>query len=466
MQTDDRDAGHDVALFRHGVIADVLRLPVGSPERAALVRAKAAQRYRIPHSRRTRIGENTIRRWVRSYRQGGFQALRPKPRSDRGRSRRIPVEVADVLKGIKEGNPRLSTRLVIVEARERGLVPARQKLAHETVHRLLANAGLTGERAKALEDCRHFCHEHANALWMSDVLHGPKVADAGSDRRRRRKSYLTLMLDDATRVVPYGEFHFTENAESLLCVLRQAIRRRGVPERCYVDNGANYRSRRLQVACASLNITLIHATPRRPQGKGKIERFFRTVRGQFLSRLRKQDLASLEILNSRFWAWVEGEYHCTPHGGLGAHTTPLDRWAQTSQRVRWPAHGIDLLRLFRPRHQRRVSRHRLVRFRNRQYEVGAAFAGRIVTLLIDPEAPPERPIEVECDGQPAGHARLVDPHANARRPPKPKAPAGDSPKPAARKPDLPDAGRDTPPLPLRRLRPPGTAGSDDPKEDS
>ncbi len=183
VQTDDRDAGHDVALFRHGVIADVLRLPVGSPERAALVRAKAAQRYRIPHSRRTRIGENTIRRWVRSYRQGGFQALRPKPRSDRGRSRRIPVEVADVLKGIKEGNPRLSTRLVIVEARERGLVPARQKLAHETVHRLLANAGLTGERAKALEDCRHFCHEHANALWMSsersdDIQYG-NLADMG-----------------------------------------------------------------------------------------------------------------------------------------------------------------------------------------------------------------------------------------------------------------------------------------------
>lgn len=134
--------------------------------------------------------------------------------------------------------------------------------------------------------------------------------------------------------------------------------------------------------------------------------------------------------------------------------------------MRWPAHGIDLLRLFRPRHQRRVSKHRLVRFRNRQYEVGAALAGRIVTLLIDPEAPPERPIEVECDGQPAGHARLVDPHANACRPPKPKAPAGDSPKPAAHKPDLPDAGRDTPPLALRRLRPPGTAGSNDPKEDS
>ena len=412
------------------------------------------------------MAPNTIRRWVRHYRQGGFEALRPKPRADRGRSRSIPEQVADVLKGIKEANPRLSTRLVIAEAREKGLVPEGQELARESVHRLLSNAGLTGERAQALPDCRQFCHRWANALWMSDVLHGPKVAVEG-DRRRRQKVYLTAMLDDCTRVVPFGQFAFTENAESLLCVLRQAIQRRGTPERCYTDNGANYRSRRLQIACASLNITLIHGTPRRPQGRGKIERFFRTVRSQFLSRLDSQDLTSLALLNSRFWAWVEGEYHCTPHAGLEPHTTPLDRWAQTCQRVRLPDPQMDLLRLFRPRHQRRVSKHRIVRFENRQYEVGAALAGRIVTLLIDPHAPPGRPIEVECEDKPAGHARLVDPHANARRRPRRlQAPASDSGASAVHQPQLPGSGSDSPPLPMRRLQPPATAANDASNPDS
>ncbi len=260
------------------------------------------------------------------------------------------------------------------------------------------------------------------------------------------------MLDDATRVVTYGEFFFNENTESLLSVLRQAILRRGIAARLYVDNGSNYRSRRLDIACASLNIILIRATPYRPQGKGKIERFFRTVRSQMLSRLQPDDLASLEALNTKFRAWVEGEYHRTPHQGLAPRTTPQDRWAQTCQRVRFPDPGLDLLKLFRPRHERRVSKHRLVRFQNRLYEVDAGLAGRTVTLLIDPDAPPERPIELECDGQPQGRARLVDPRANARRrppPPQPAPPAADSQPPAAARADLPAAG---PPLPLRKLQ--------------
>lgn len=436
-------------MFRYGVIADVLRVPERSPERAALLRAKAEREYEIPGRGRRRIAVNTMRHWIRQYRQGELDALRPKARSDRGRSRSIPTEVADVLQEIKESNPQLSTRLVIREARRQGRVPAAQALPQATVYRLLARAGLTQPRTTAPPDLQRFSYELAGELWQSDVLHGPKVGCDPNDRRKRRKTYLTATLDDATRVVPYAAFGFREDTDSLLEVLRNGMIRRGVPLRLYCDNGGNFRSRRLQTFCATLDVCLIHATPYHPQGKGKIERFFRTVRQQFLASLGPRHLTSLEVLNRALRRWIEGEYHHAPHRGLGAGHTPLDRWALRGERLRPLPPDLDLVRLCMPTHQRKVSNDRIVRLKGRLYEVNAGLAGRVVTLFEDPDAPPERPLTVEWNGQPAGQAVLLDALTNSRRQ-SVRRPQGAPPAPeTAPGPDPPDPG-----LSLRKLRRP------------
>ena len=147
---------------------------------------------------------------------------------------------------------------------------------------------------------------------MSDVMHGPSVFVGD---RTKRKTYLIAYLDDATRVIPYGAFALAENTRAFLPVLKQALLRHGLPQRLYVDNGAHYRSQHLTLVCAKLGIALIHARPYRPQGKGKIERWFKTVRAQLLTRLSADDTRSLEALNRRLWAWVEGEYHHAPIAG-------------------------------------------------------------------------------------------------------------------------------------------------------
>ena len=460
MRSSDEDPGQKVAVFRYGVIADVLRVPERTPERAALLRAKAELEYEIPGRGRRRIAVNTMRHWIRQYRQGGLDALRPKARSDRGRSRSIPEEAADVLKEIKEGNPQLSTRLVIREARRKGRVPAAQALPQATVHRLLARAGLTRPRTKAPPDLRRFAYEFAGELWQSDVMHGPKVGCDPNDRRKRRKACLTATLDDATRVVPYAAFHFRENTGSLLEVLRNGMVRRGVPLRLYCDNGGNYRGRLLQTFCATLDVCLIHATPYHPQGKGKIERFFRTVRQQFLADLAPRHLASLEALNRALRRWIEGEYHHAPHGGLGEGHTPLDRWAQRGERLRPVPPDLDLVRLCMPTHQRQVSNDRIVRLNGRLYEVDARLVGRGVVLFEDPDAPPERPLEVECDGEPAGQAVPLDPLANARRQ------SARRPRKARPEPEEKDPGPDPPDpgLPLRKLQRPGKPSPEDPED--
>jgi putative transposase len=316
MKDSDKDYRQAVALFRYGLIADLARLDPGSKGLYALIEQKAAGEYTIPGSTRTRVAAETIRDWLKAYRRGGFEALLPKPRADRGQSRSLPAEVVDTLLAIKESNLALSVQLVIREARTREEVPDDLPLPASTVHRLLARHGLMdktpGEDTEA--DRRRFAFAQAGELWMSDVMHGPSVLGG---ERTKRKTYLIAFIDDATRVVPYAAFTLAEHTAAFLPVFKQAILRRGLPARLYVDNGANYRSHHLALVCAKLGITLIHARPYRPQGKGKIERWFKTVRGQLLTRLTGEDTASLSAQP------FQGDYS---RGFFPASNLAVDTW--------------------------------------------------------------------------------------------------------------------------------------------
>ena len=308
----DSELRQAVALFRYGLIADLVHRSPGTPGLYQRLQEKAAHDYTIPGTQRTRVAAETLRDWLKLYRTGGFDALLPKRRADRGEPRRLPPAVIERLLAIKESNLSLSVRLVIAQARASRDVPETLALPRSTVHRLLAAHGLMHKRLDQPTDLdrRRFAFERAGELWMSDVLHGPSVY--GADRRKR-KTYLIAFIDDATRVIPYAAFAGSENTQAFLPVLKQAILRRGFCERLYVDNGASYRSHHLALVCAKLGIALIHARPYRPQGKGKIERFFRTLRAQLLSRLAPEDGASLEALNRRLHGWLEGEKCCAQH---------------------------------------------------------------------------------------------------------------------------------------------------------
>jgi len=405
--TDRRD---DVALFRYGLIADLTHMEPGEAGTYARLKEKASKSYAIPGTRRTRVAAETMRGWLREWRKGGFEALRPQARADQGQARAIPQEVSDLLCTLKEDKQELSSvRMVIDAARTSGKVPADLELAPATVHRLLSRQGLMAKRPEepTSKDRRHFAFETANELWMSDVMHAVSVTVEG---KRRHKTYLIAFIDDATRVVPFAAFALAENTAAFLPILEQAIRRRGLSKRLYVDNGAVYRSHHLELVCAKLGITLIHSRPYVPQGRGKIERFFRTVRMQFLPLLGTGDTASLEALNRRLWAWVEGEYHHRPHKGLDGET-PLDRWAQVCDEVRLPEPELDLAALFLFEEKRKVARDRTVSLRGGVYEVDAVLVGQTVTLRFDPTRP-ERKVEVWHVGRKVGMAKPVDAYAN------------------------------------------------------
>jgi len=408
MDEHQRKRQEEVALFRYGVIADLVHLKPGTTGLYQRIKDKAKQMGPVPYSRKNQVAAETIRHWLKLYRKGGFDALRPKTRADAGKARRIALPIVDRLITLKSSNPSWTVKQVITAAREYPEVGQAHRLPHSTVHRLLQRQGLMDKKPSPAKDRRHFAFAKAGQLWMSDVMHGPTVF---VERRRKRKTYLIAFLDDATRVVPFAAFALAENTTAFLPVLKQALMRRGLPERLYVDNGAAYRSKHLALVCARLGITLIHTRPYDAAAKGKQERWFRTVRMQLLPVLGDKDTDSLETLNRRLWAWVETEYHLNPHRGLDGQC-PFDRWAQVSADVRYAGPQLDLDDLFLFEARRKVRNDRTLSLNGTLYEAEAHLVGATVTLRYDPQAPAGRPIQVWLNGDRQKDATVVDAYQN------------------------------------------------------
>ena len=219
MDEGPNELAKKVALFRYGLIADLLRLEPGQGLYEKM-RDKAAVSYQIPGTHRTRVAAETIRGWLRAYNKRGFDALVPKPRSDIGRSRTIPQDVADLLLCLKDEHEDFTLDELIAAAREAG-VSEDLPLASSTVHRLLEHHGLAGrQRPDApAADRRKFAFERAGQLWMSDVMHGPKVRVG----QRRRRAYLVAFIDDATRVITYAAFCLHENTGHVVAGLQAGV---------------------------------------------------------------------------------------------------------------------------------------------------------------------------------------------------------------------------------------------------
>lgn len=400
-----------VALFRYGIIGDIVHLPHGSNTIGELIRKKADADYEIPGTSKHRIQPETIRDWLKNYRKGGFDALLPIIRRDAGQSR-MPKDVADALLGIKEENLALTVPQVLKLANEMQAIPTDLEVHPSSVYRLFARHGIrkkssADKESAGSKDHRRFAFQKAGELWMSDVMHGPAVV---VDGKSKRKTYLIAFLDDATRVIPHATFTLAENTASLLLLLKQAILRRGIPRRLFVDNGSNFRSHHLSLVCAKLGISLIHARPYHPEAKGKQERWFRTARIQLLPLLTPSDLSSLDALNRRLWAYIEGEYHRTPHRSLEGDC-PLDRWAKTADEVKFIGPELDLDDLFLFETKRRVHKDRTVSLDGVLYEVDASLVNETVILRYDPSRP-GRSIQVWFRGRREQDAKVLDAYAN------------------------------------------------------
>ncbi len=352
----------------------------------------------------------TIQTWYSRYQQHGVTVMQPKPRSDKGKRRKVVVE--DVLEAIGKVQPKVHgktpTRALLYRlCIEAGLL-TRSQIAPNTFSRLVNQFEmLKPDRDSTNKHRLAFAKAHANEMWQADTLYGPHVKLNGTPVQTR----LIAFLDDASRVCCHGQFFPAENVDTLIESFRAAFYKRGVPHALYVDNGSIYSSKEILQICARVGCLLHHTPVRDGAAKGKIERFFRTVRDQFLA--RDLDLSSLEALNRQFTQWVEEHYNAQPHSVLGM--SPLDRFALDRKWLRFlpPNEAND--ELFFVEEERHVRADNTFAFKSLRWEAPRHLPDRTIHIRFQRSQPVSR-VVVYYKGERMGEARLLDAVANDRKP--------------------------------------------------
>jgi transposase InsO family protein len=384
------------ALFRFQIIAPLLERPRGEQE--SLIQERVGKPIEAPNGKLYPLSRSTLMRWMAHYRKKGMEGLHPPSRKDKGSLRTFSDETACALLKIKTEKPNLTVEALIYQARRKGVFAPGQHVSKSSVWRFLKKHQVAEQAPRT--DRRRFEAEAPMELVQSDVMHGPKAGG--------KKSYLIALIDDHSRLILWASFRWSESVEEFISVLKQALKRRGLPRKIYVDNGSAFRSHRLAYACASLGISLIHATPYQPEGKGKCERWFRTVRENFLPQLSLHDLESLERLNAALWDWIDHYYHQTVHSSTGQ--TPWERFIQGLKASRPAPENLD--DYFRDRLLRKVGKDRIVSLNGRAFEAPIASIGKSLELRFSPDRPEE--VEAFEQNQSLGFLKSVLVHSNAR----------------------------------------------------
>ncbi len=372
-----------VGLFRYSLVREAASTSLKKRERGALVRHLASEWHLGPFGEQVQVSRNTLDRWIRAYRSGGFDALVPTARNVEART---PAELLELAEALRAEEPeRTAAQIARLIAEAKGWSPSPR-----TVQRHLARAGLPWRGAEAPKAFGRFEASRPNELWVGDALHGPVVAG--------HKAYLFAFIDDFSRAFAGYRWGYAEDTLRLEAALRSGIAARGLPERLYLDHGSAMVSHQLLRACAVLGIVLVHSRPRRPEGRGKVERVFRTVREQFVVELAHTEVDSLERLNSLFSAWVESVYHRAVHSETGA--APLERFLSAG--APGPVDAALLHDAFLWSERRRVTKTAEVSLFGNAYEVEPVLVGEKIELVFDPFELAD--IEVRFNGRPMGKA--------------------------------------------------------------
>jgi transposase InsO family protein len=398
-----------VAVFRHGIIGSLTQAEMDRGKLAAALKSLSMQRFVPPRAKKSRsYSVPTLERWFYRYRKYKLEGLKPIRRRDKGRAKKLKPEARKLVCDVRREHPHASVPVILRTLETQGQLEE-GAVSATTLRRLYVDEGLdrVGLRDGGGTKTRlRWQAERPGALWHGDVCYGPALKINGKSRSLR----IHAMLDDASRYVVAIEAHHTEREVDMLGMLVRALRRHGPPDALFLDNGSTYRGETLATACARIGLTLMHARPYDPEARGKMERFWRTLREACLDFMGS--LTSLHDVNVRLLAFLDAHYHVSPHAGL-LGKTPAGVFGSAPPRV----DSFDESKLrdaLTTRMRRRVRRDSTVSIGGKDYELDAAhLAGRLVMLcrcLVDLTEPPwvefeEKRLEVHP----------VDPLRNARR---------------------------------------------------
>ncbi len=317
----------------------------------------------------------TISTWYYRYKNYGITGVDIKDRSDKGKTRKISPE--ELLEAINQVLPLFRndhhTKFDIYRMCIKKGIIKKEQLAQTSFYRFIKEYDLLNDNIEQNKKRLAFAMEHANDLWQADTMFGPHVKNHDN---KPVQTKLIAFIDDASRVICHAQFFFSENIDALITALKAAFYKRGVPKQLYVDNGSIYCSQEITLICARVGCILRHTPVRDGASKGKIERFFRRLRDQFLS--RRLDLTSLDILNKQLTRWIEEDYNASTHSAIGM--TPINRFALDMNFIKFlPPHEAND-ELFYAEAKRKVKKDNTFSFKNVRYEPEADLRNKTITI--------------------------------------------------------------------------------------
>ncbi len=332
----------------------------------------------MPYYGIRKYSPKTLESWYCRYMKGDIEALKPSLRGDTGNSRKIDEIVGKKIIDECEKYPKAPATLMYKMLIEQKIIDPLEVSA-PTVYRFIKNnkSNLPIEEER---EVKRFSHEFVNEQWQTDLMYGPYIKYG----KKSLQTYLVAYIDDCSRLITHAEFYLSQGFEVLRCSFKEAVLKRGIPNSLYTDNGKIYRSQQFEWMCARLKCLLAHSKPFVPKGRGKIERFFKTVRKRFLSSFDHREIKNLEDLNLRFFKWLDEDYQKKPHSSLN-NISPLDKFYSQLSRIIIPDNPALIKEKFYITSYRKVNHDATFTIDKALYEVDGKFAKTKIEIRYEPE---------------------------------------------------------------------------------
>ncbi len=407
MEQSIRDErNNSLALFRYGLIAPVITNTHNEKSEAEYFSKISANKFTFAEKEIT-INPSTLKYWAYKYRKEGFNGLKRKTRSDFKSSRKLSEETKKEIVNIKSTYPHITATLVYKKLIETGFINPNDMSLSTITKFIRDNDNLFDE--KNIIDRKAFVMEHSNDCWQADTSHGPYL----TINKKKILTYLIAILDDASRIIVDAKFYFNDNALNFQNSFKRATKKYGVPKKLFVDNGASYKNNQLSLICASLGSILIHARPYSGASKGKIERFFHTLKASWLRGLNWDDIVSIEQLNDLLAGFIN-EYNSTPHSSLKEDDqliTPNLRWFKDKSIIK-KLDNIFIDNSFLHTVYPTIRSDAIAHIKNNDFEVDMKYIGKKITVKYDPNDLTKA--WVYKDNKPEEMIKLVDRIANSK----------------------------------------------------
>ena len=374
----DQEMLHDKALMRYAVIAPaVAGLPDKYPSLEAFYRDAASKDIIAPDGTVHHYTAKTIKRWYNNYKNGGFDALIPGHRSDAGSSRKIDNDLQEQIVYLKTTYPRMSAASIYRQLVSNGSVQP-YALSESTVNRFINNLAIK-QKTTNNQDMRRYERPHINEVWCGDSSVGPYLKT--SDGKKHRV-YIIALIDDASRFIVGIDVFFNDNFVNLMSVIKSAVAKYGRPQMFNFDNGSSYRNRQMDLLAARIGSVVHYDQPYTPTQKAKIERWFRTMKDQWMASLDMRDFSTLDQLRENLFDYVQ-LYNQRVHSSLNG-ISPQERYF-SEPKLFHRLSEEDIEHDFLLEIERRVSSDSVIVIDHVEYEVDYRFAKQHITLRYSPD---------------------------------------------------------------------------------